>query len=173
MRPRSCRIRSDRAADYRGANKHSRGAEDYSGCMSTRTLATWLALVDRLVEQSFAGALEEHGITRMQWRIMTVLAEGPASADRLDTALADLPAYDDDATAAEQLAELVESGWVETAEDYRMSERGRIAHDNLVAVVDELRTRLLADVSPEEEATTIAVLERMARNLGWEAEPAG
>lgn len=136
--------------------------------MSTRTLASWLALVDRLVERSFAGALEEHGITRMQWRIMAALAEGPATADQLDAALADLPAYDDDETAAEQLTELVESGWVETDEDYRMSERGRIAHDNLVAVVAELRTTLLSDVSPEEEAATIAVLERMARNLGWE-----
>ncbi|GMA90610.1 MarR family transcriptional regulator [Homoserinibacter gongjuensis] len=116
--------------------------------MSTRTLAYWLALVDRLVERGFAGALEEHGITRMQWRIMTALGESPATADQLDETLADLPAYDDDATAAEQLGELVESGWVEAADAYRLTERGRAAHDHILDAVAELRTRVLTDISP-------------------------
>jgi DNA-binding MarR family transcriptional regulator len=136
--------------------------------MSTRTLAYWLALVDRLVERGFAGALEEHGITRMQWRIMTALGESPATADQLDETLADLPAYDDDATAAEQLGELVESGWVEAADAYRLTERGRAAHDHILDAVAELRTRVLTDISPGEEQTMIALLERMARNLGWD-----
>jgi DNA-binding MarR family transcriptional regulator len=136
--------------------------------MSTRTLAYWLALVDRLVERGFAGALEEHGITRMQWRIMTALGEGPATADQLDETLADLPAYDDDATAAEQLGELVESGWVEAADAYRLTERGRAAHDHILDAVAELRTRVLTDISAEEEQTMIARLERLARNLGWD-----
>jgi DNA-binding MarR family transcriptional regulator len=136
--------------------------------MSTRTLAYWLALVDRLVERGFAGALEEHGITRMQWRIMTALGESPATADQLDETLADLPAYDDDATAAEQLGELVESGWVEAADAYRLTERGRAAHDHILDAVAELRTRVLTDISAEEEQTMIALLERMARNLGWD-----
>lgn len=135
--------------------------------MSTRTLAYWLALVDRLVERGFAGALEEHGITRMQWRILTALGESPATADQLDAALADLPAYDDDATAAEQLGELVESGWVEAADAYRLTERGRSAHDRILDAVAELRTRVLIDISPEQESEMIAMLERMARNLGW------
>jgi DNA-binding MarR family transcriptional regulator len=136
--------------------------------MSTRTLAYWLALVDRLVERGFAGALEEHGITRMQWRIMTALGESPATADQLDETLADLPAYDDDATAAEQLGELVESEWVEAADAYRLTERGRAAHDHILDAVAELRTRVLTDISAEEEQTMIALLERMARNLGWD-----
>lgn len=138
--------------------------------MSTRTLAYWLALVDRLVERGFAGALEEHGITRMQWRILTALGDGPATADQLDAALADLPAYDDDATAAEQLAELVESGWVEAADAYRLTERGRTAHRHILDAVAELRARVLTGITPEEEQSTIALLERMARNLGWEGE---
>lgn len=136
--------------------------------MSTRTLAFWLALVDRLVERGFAGALDEHGITRMQWRILTALGESPATADQLDVALADLPVYDDDATAAEQLGELVESGWVEASDAYRLTERGRSAHDHILDAVAELRTRVLTGISPEEEQTMVAMLERMARNLGWE-----
>ncbi len=136
--------------------------------MSTRTLAYWLALVDRLVERGFAGALEEHGITRMQWRILTALSEGPATAEQLDASLADLPAYEDDATAAEQLGELVESGWVEAADAYRLTERGIAASGHILDAVAELRARLLDGVSADEEQAIVALLERMARNLGWE-----
>ena len=136
--------------------------------MATRTLATWLALVDRLIERNFSAALDEHGITRMQWRILTALADGPATADQLDAALADLPAFDDDQTAAEQLDELVESGWVDADGTYSLTERGRTAQGHIVDAVAELRVTALADISPEEEAAMIAVLERMARNLGWE-----
>jgi DNA-binding MarR family transcriptional regulator len=99
---------------------------------------------------------------------MTALGESPATADQLDETLADLPAYDDDATAAEQLGELVESGWVEAADAYRLTERGRAAHDHILDAVAELRTRVLTDISPEEEQMMIALLERMARNLGWD-----
>jgi DNA-binding MarR family transcriptional regulator len=62
----------------------------------------------------------------------------------------------------------VESGWVESADAYRLTERGRAAHDHILDAVAELRTRVLTDIAPEEEATMIALLERMARNLGWE-----
>ena len=136
--------------------------------MATRTLATWLALVDRLIERNFSAALDEHGITRMQWRILTALADGEATADQLDAALADLPAFDDDQTAAEQLDELVESGWVDADGNYSLTERGRTAQGHIVDAVAELRVTALADISAEEEAAMIAVLERMARNLGWE-----
>lgn len=136
--------------------------------MATRTLASWLALVDRLLELNFSAALDEHGITRMQWRILAALADGQETADQLDAALADLPAFDDDATAAEQLDELVESGWVDATGAYSLTERGRTAHGHIVDAVAELRVTALANVSDDEEAAAIAVLERMARNLGWE-----
>ena len=136
--------------------------------MATRTLASWLALVDRLVERNFSAALDEHGITRMQWRLLAALADGEATADQLDAALADLPAFDDDQTAAEQLDELVESGWVDATGAYSLTERGRTAYGHIVDAVAELRVTALADVSDDEEAAMIAVLERMARNLGWE-----
>ncbi len=136
--------------------------------MATRTLATWLALVDRLVEQRFSGTLDEHGITRMQWRILTALSDGDKTADELDAALADLPAFDDDQTAAEQLDELVESGWVDATGAYALTERGRTAYGHILDAVAELRITALAGVSDDEEAAMIGVLERMARNLGWD-----
>ena len=77
-----------------------------------RSLAHWLALVDRLVEERFSAALEEHGVTRLQWRILVVLVDGPATADELETALAELPPTDSEETPAEELEELLDSGWV-------------------------------------------------------------
>jgi hypothetical protein len=135
--------------------------------MAERPLAYWLALVDRLVEERFAGALDEHGVTRIQYRVLGVLASGPASAADLEGALSDMPPDADGTSAAEELAELVDSGWVHSDGAYTITERGAAAHDRLADVVDELRATLTEGLSDEEQAATAVALERMARNLGW------
>jgi len=135
--------------------------------MADRPLAFWLALVDRLVEEKFSGALEEHGVTRTQWRVLTMLASGPASGADLEGALADMPLDADGGSGADELAELVESGWVQSDGDYSITDRGAAAHDRLADVVDELRSTLTEGLSDEEQAATAVALERMARNLGW------
>lgn len=135
--------------------------------MAAKSLAYWLALVDRLVEERFSSALEEHGVTRAQWRVLGVLSSGPASADDLAAALAEMPADSPGGSATEELGELVESGWVTAGERYEITERGSGAHERLAEVVDELRTTLTAGITPDEQAATIAALERMAANLGY------
>jgi len=134
-----------------------------------RSLAHWLALVDRLVEERFSAALEEHGLTRLQWRILVVLVEGPATTDQLETALAELPPTDSDETPAEELEELLDSGWVLSDGAFTLTERGRSAHDGLAEVVAELRATLVDGIPEAEQQQTAATLERMARNLGWDA----
>lgn len=135
--------------------------------MADRPLAFWLALVDRLVEEKFSGALEEHGVTRIQWRVLGVLASGPASGTDLENALADMPPDEDGSSASDELTELVESGWVQSDGDYSITERGAAAHDRLADVVDELRATLTEGLTGEEQSATAVALERMARNLGW------
>lgn len=135
--------------------------------MAEKPLAYWLALVDRLVEERFSSALDEHGVTRIQWRVLGMLASGPASAADLEGALSDLPSEAPGGSAADELAELVESGWVLADERYTITDRGAGAYDRLADVVDELRATLTAGLSDDEHAATIAALERMARNLGW------
>lgn len=134
--------------------------------MAEKPLAFWLALVDRLVEERFSSALEEHGVTRTQWRVLGVLASGPASAADLEGSLADMPA-EDGGSAADELAELVESGWVLADGQYTITERGSSAYDHLADGVDALRTTLTQGLTDEEQAATAVALERMARNLGW------
>lgn len=135
--------------------------------MAERPLAYWLALVDRLVEESFAGALEEHGVTRTQYRVLGVLADGPTTAADLEAAMSDLPPDADGISAADELAELVESGWVVGGETYTITDRGTAAHARLDEMVDALRATLTAGLSDDEQAATAAALEQMARNLGW------
>ena len=140
--------------------------------MAERPLGFWLALVDRLVEERFSAALEEHGVTRIQYRVLGVLASGPATSADLDGALSDMPPDPDGLSAAEELTELVESGWVHGAADssdgqYTITDRGAAAHDRLADVVDELRATLTEGLTDEEQAATGVALERMARNLGW------
>jgi DNA-binding MarR family transcriptional regulator len=135
--------------------------------MAERPLAYWLALVDRLVEERFAGALEEHGVTRTQYRVLGVLAGGPATSADLEAAMADLPPDPDGISAADELAELVESGWVLAGGSYTITDRGAAAHARLDEMVDNLRVTLTTGLSDEEQAATAAALEQMARNLGW------
>jgi hypothetical protein len=135
--------------------------------MAERPLAYWLALVDRLVEERFAGALEEHGVTRTQYRVLGVLVAGSATAADLEAAMADLPPDADGISAADELAELVESGWVLGGESYAITDRGAAAHARLDEMVDGLRATLTSGLSIEEQAATAAALEQMARNLGW------
>jgi DNA-binding PadR family transcriptional regulator len=135
--------------------------------MAERPLAYWLALVDRLVEERFSTALEEHGVTRTQYRVLGVLASGPATAADLEGALSDMPPDPDGTSASEELGELVDSGWVTSDGGYTITDRGAAAHDRLADVVDELRATLTEGLSDEEQSATAVALERMARNLGW------
>jgi DNA-binding MarR family transcriptional regulator len=135
--------------------------------MAERPLAFWLALVDRLVEEKFSAALEEHGVTRIQYRVLGVLASGPATGADLEGALSDMPPERDGTSAAEELGELVDSGWVNSDGAYTITDRGAAAHDRLADVVDELRSTLTEGLSDEEQAAAAVSLERMARNLGW------
>jgi len=137
-----------------------------------RPVGFWLKLVDRLIDEQFAQTLEEHGVTRRQWQLLNVLAAGPASVSQLDAEVAPfLRGATDDSpaeTSVEHLTELIESAWVDaTPTGYELTERGRAALDRLEAVVAEQRTVATAGVSADEYTATVAVLERMARNLGF------
>jgi DNA-binding PadR family transcriptional regulator len=138
-----------------------------------RPLGYWLKLVDSLISEQFTVVLEEHGVTRRQWQLLNVLSKGPATGGELTSALAPFfgePAAEGEPTSpSEHLAELVESGWIsEEGHTFTLTERGATSLDRLTALVDTMREESSAGVSPEDYATTVASLRRMALNLGWE-----
>jgi hypothetical protein len=135
-----------------------------------RPIGYWLRLVDGLIDDQFARTLDEHGVTRMQWQLMNVLARGQASVEMLDAAVKPYLVAGGE-TTIDHLTELIESAWVDaTPTGYELTERGHGALDRLTNVVAGQRTEMAAGVSEDEYLTTTRTLEQMARNLGWSAE---
>lgn len=135
---------------------------------SERPIGFWLRLVDRLIDERFASILEEHGVTRRQWQLLGVLRRSPASAAELDEAVAPFLTEEGE-TSSDSLGELVESGWVAREGEARfvLTELGQDAFGRLADVVDATRELVAEGVAEEDYATTLATLERMARNFGW------
>lgn len=133
-----------------------------------RPIGFWLKLVDRLIDEQFAATLDEHGVTRRQWQLLNVLSRASSSIDELDAAVAP---FLNDATgesSVEHLAELIESGWVSVVgSTYELTERGSGALSRLSEVVAINRTAATEGLTVEQYDETLAVLERVARNLGW------
>jgi hypothetical protein len=135
-----------------------------------RPIGYWLRLVDGLIDDEFARTLDEHGVTRMQWQLMNVLARGQASVEMLDAAVKPYLVAGGE-TTLDHLTELIESAWVDaTPAGYELTERGHGALDRLTNVVAGQRTAMSAGVSEDEYLTTTRTLERMARNLGFRDE---
>ena len=139
-----------------------------------RPIGFWLQLVDRLIEERFSTALEEHGVTRRQWWLLNILSRGTAAEADLNAELPPVfPAAADGSdpeTVREHLGELVESGWVvESTSHFSITVAGRTAFDALAAVIETIRRSTTDGISPEEYEQTLATLERMARNLDWDA----
>ena len=88
-----------------------------------RPIGFWLQLVDGLITAQFESSLDEHGVTRRQWQLLSALDVGSSSVDALG----------DD--SAEQLTELIDSGWVDaTPTGYELTDRGRTAFEKLATV---------------------------------------
>lgn len=134
----------------------------------SKPIGYWLKLVDQLIDKQFVDALEEHGITRRQWQLLGVLSRGPATMLELASALGPFLDVAAGESVTDHVSELVESEWVaETNGTFAFTERGTTAFTRISAVVDDLRSLSAEGIDAAEYDTTIGVLERMARNLGW------
>jgi hypothetical protein len=137
--------------------------------VESRPIGFWLKLVDRLIDERFAAIIEEHGVTRRQWQLLNVMEPGAATVEQLDQAIAPFFEPGTEETAAEHLAELVESDWITVSGSaYSLTDRGRGAFGRLQEVVGELRDQTGEGLTEEQYATTLSALERMAVNLGWQ-----
>ena len=74
------------------------------------------------------------------------------------------------ARKGKRLRGLEQRGWVEETGDgtWILTDEGRAAKERLGAIVDGIRSRVAGAVSPEDFATTLASLEAIARELGWD-----
>lgn len=125
-----------------------------------RPLGYWLRVVDSLITREFAAAFEREGITRRDWMLLNILSgdvEAPGFAERL-------------ARKGKRLRRLEDLGWAEEqgVGTWTLTDAGREAKERLGDVVSGIRSRVAGAVSPEDYATTMASLEAIARELGWD-----
>jgi hypothetical protein len=133
-----------------------------------RPIGFWLKLVDRLIDEGFDRLLGDAGLTRRHWQALTALQDGPATVQELDTRLA--PFLDDqEPTIRPVLDDLAARGWAAWTTGGRaaMTPAGAAAHGELLADVSAHRRRVADAITAEEYQATVAVLHRMAANLGW------
>lgn len=140
-----------------------------------RPIGFWLKLVDRLIDDRFAETLDEHGVTRRQWQLLSLLRRGPASREELEVAIAPFTAAQDPdvdealgEVAFSQLDELLDSEWVaSTPSGYVLLPKGEQSYDRLEDLVDGIRSTVSSGITDDAYATTVATLAQMARNLDW------
>jgi hypothetical protein len=133
-----------------------------------RPIGYWLRLVDTLINEQFSRTLEEHGVTRIQWQLLNVLASGASSVGELDSQLRPFLMADGTQSSIDHLTELIESGWVDaTGNGYELTERGHGARDRLTNVVAAQRTDMTAGITEPDYLSAVRTLEHIARNLGW------
>lgn len=138
-----------------------------------RPIGFWLKLVDQLVDDQFGASFEEHGVTRRQWQMMNLLVEGPASQKQLSDGLRPFFPAVESGTSEELIEELRESGWVALQDgQYQLTDLGSRSLENLRGAVDRIRSMMTDDIAEDEYAAALAVLQRMARNLGWDGDVA-
>lgn len=123
-----------------------------------RPLGYWLRVVDGLLATAFADAFHAEGVDRRDWMLLNLLS---GDVDR--------PAFTSKpARHGKRLRALADRGWVvETDGEWTLTDAGRDARARLGALVDGIRTRVSVAVPPEDFATTMASLEAIARELGW------
>jgi hypothetical protein len=128
-----------------------------------RPLGYWLRIVDSLLSEQIADALESEGVRRREWMVLNVLDRdvvAPEFAQRLHR-------------KGKVLARLTERGWIAPVEgvdepQWQLTDAGREAKARIGESVGAVRARVAGAVSPEDFATTMASLESIARELGWD-----
>lgn len=126
-----------------------------------RPLGYWIETVARLLAENLEPPLTAAGIDRTAWRTMTALERGPATAAELAAAMPP-----DEAEIARPLPLLADRGWIEAVDEHwRLTSAGRVAHDDILLAVSEVRRAVTDGIAPSDYATTLATLAHIARNL--------
>jgi DNA-binding MarR family transcriptional regulator len=130
----------------------------------------WLKLLDRLIDTRLELSLG--GLSRRHWQVLNVVRQGRTSQAEIDARVR--PFIGSEGTAAREVADLQQRGWVSPGTAaLELTEPGTNEFERLLTLVSDDRTTLMNGIAPEEYASTVSVLERMARNLGWTPPKAG
>ena len=143
-----------------------------------RPLGYWLAAIEGPLRENMRGVFATFGVTRREWRTLTTLHEGPASAAEVEASLpprrGHRPGGPERPTAAprtiEQLLDgFVARGWANLDRgSYALTAEGERIHDAVLTNVQTVRASVTAGIPDADYVTTMATLERIAANVGWD-----
>jgi hypothetical protein len=128
-----------------------------------RPIGFWLKLVDRLFDERLDETLGD--LTRRHWQVLNVLQQGAVDQAGIDARVR--PFLDRESSTKREVADLQDRGWIAGTETMQLTEMGTKEFRRLLDAVSADRAQVMAGIASEEYATTVATLERMARNLGW------
>jgi hypothetical protein len=132
-----------------------------------KPIGYWLKELDRLIEATLDHMLAGEGVTRRDWQVLNALEVAPAARGEVVEALRPFWGGERTVDPDAVLEGLVGRGWaLRDAENrYALSPEGDAARAALLERVKELRIAIADGVTPEQYATTIDTLRRMAANL--------
>ena len=131
-----------------------------------KPLGFLLRTLDRLLEERFEEALQSQQLSRRQWQLLNILADGQKTLGRLDEAVAPFLDANAGETSERHLEPLVSAGLVaKEAGEYRLTDAGRAGLRSARASVDRLRARMVNGLDDGEYARTVRSLEAMIGNL--------
>jgi hypothetical protein len=143
-----------------------------------RPLGYWLRAIEGPLRETMRGAFATFGVTRREWRTLTTLHAGPATAGEIEAALPHrIPTPTGHGhrprhgrrTIQQLLDDLVTRGWAALDDGrYLLTAEGERIHDAVLANVQKVRARVTDGIPDADYATTMATLERIAANVGWE-----
>lgn len=147
-----------------------------------RPLGYWLAAIEGPLRENMRTAFATFGVTRREWRVLTTLHAGPASAAEIEAALPhrrERPARPDHGihpdrpgrhrTLEQVLDGFVSRGWASLDRgSFALTAEGERIHDAVLTNVQTVRASVTAGIPDEDYATTMATLERIATNVGWD-----
>lgn len=135
---------------------------------TARPIGFWVKLVDRLLDERLAQTLAPHQLDRRRWQVLNLLDRAPRTLTDLARELD--PFVHDDLDALHAAVDaLVDRGLVDrSGEQLTLSDAGRSAlrraHDDVAAD----RRVVTRGLDLDAYTATVASLEAMARNLGWD-----
>ena len=130
-----------------------------------RLIGYLLKDLDRLIEDRLDADLRSAGLSRRHWQALNTLAPGPLAPESVEDALA--PFWVDDSNSWDALLQdMIAQGWVQyEGDDLALAGKGKMLHGRVLTRVQATRGQLVAGISPEQYASTVDVLDRMAANL--------
>ena len=135
-----------------------------------KPIGFWLKLVDGLIDTRLEASLG--GLSRRHWQVLNVVRQGQATQTEIDARVR--PFIGSEGTTAREVTDLQQRGWVTSGTaTLELTDLGTNEFARLGELVSADRTALMIGIAPEEYASTVTVLEKMARNLGWAPRSAG